>query len=230
MLKAVLFDAGETLIRLRGSVGEVYAATALRHGAQTSAARLEERFRTVFAQAPPLCFPAADAAQILMCEKGWWRSIVQQVFAGERFANFEAFFTELFAYFARPASWEVFPDVLPALLDLRARGLRLGVISNFDARLFPIFDGLDLTRHFDVVLVSGRAGVAKPDARIFQMAVERLGVQPAEALHIGDSEQEDREGALAAGLQALRIDRRRRDTGPSVIGCLSELLPRLATM
>lgn len=230
MLKVVLFDAGETLIRLRGSVGEVYAAAALRYGVRTSVAELNERFRVVFAQAPPLCFPDARAGEILACEQGWWRRIVKQVFADEPFADFEAFFAELFAYFARSANWEVFGDVEPTLQNLRSRGLRLGVVSNFDARLFAIFDGLNLTRYFDTIVVSGRAGAAKPDPRIFRIALERLRVTAAEALHVGDSEREDRQGALAAGLRALRIDRGKPREAPEVIGSLADLVDRLSSI
>jgi len=90
---------------------------------------------------------------------------------------------------------------------LRARGLRLGVISNWDTRLPELLRQLDLARRLDVVAYSSAVGVEKPDSRIFRRALRELGVEPRAALHVGDSRLEDLEGAIAAGMRALLLVR-----------------------
>ncbi len=206
-VRAVLFDAGDTLFRLRGSVGEVYARAAQSHGVSVPSAELDVRFRQVFRESPPLCFEGTDEEELARHEYAWWRDVVQRIFAGAVFPDFDGFYRELFDYFAQSDAWDLFPDTLPALDRLVARGLRLGVVSNFDSRLETILVGFGLYEKFEVVVVSGRAGAAKPDPRIFHHALDRLGLGPDEVLHIGDSEREDLGGATAAGLRALRIDR-----------------------
>ncbi len=106
-----------------------------------------------------------------------------------------------------------------ALAALRRAGLQLGVISNWDPRLPDLLEDLGLAGYFDVVVYSSAAGVEKPDRRIFLQALTRLRVSPGAALHVGDSRLEDAEGAMAAGLGALWLDRRKgtgdlRDLSP----------------
>jgi putative hydrolase of the HAD superfamily len=207
MLRAVLFDAGDTLFRVRGSVGHAYSTVAARHGVIVAPHDIAPRFRAAFQQMPPLAFPDAPADQLPQREYAWWKQVVATVFSGERFADFDAFFRELFESFAEAAAWELFPDVRPTLAALKARGLRLGLVSNFDGRLVSICNGLGIADNFDVLVMSGRAGAAKPDPRIFEITLARLGVEAAETVHVGDSEREDVEGARAAGLRAILIQR-----------------------
>jgi putative hydrolase of the HAD superfamily len=207
MLKAVLFDAAGTLFRVRGSVGHVYATVAARHGVSVAPQDIGPRFHAAFQQMPPLAFPDAPQDKLPQREYAWWTQVVATAFGGEHFADFDAFFRELFEYFADAAAWEVFPDVRPTLAALKARGLRLGLVSNFDGRLVSICNGLGIAGDFEVLVMSGRVGAAKPDPRIFEFALARLGVDAAETVHVGDSEREDVEGARAAGLRAILIQR-----------------------
>ena len=137
-------------------------------------------------------------------------------------------FARLAAHFRRPASWTVFADV-PATLDgLAGAGIRLAVVSNWDSHLPALLEGLDLAGRFDAVLVSAVEETGKPDPEIFRRACTRLGVAAAEALHVGDSLAEDYEGARAAGLRAILLDRAGRHGGvPDRIERLDELLARL---
>jgi HAD superfamily hydrolase (TIGR01509 family) len=86
-----------------------------------------------------------------------------------------------------------------ALGRLRAAGLALACVSNWDVSLADRLDEARLGHHFDAVFSSAEAGVPKPDAAVFRLALERLGVDPARALHVGDGGG-DRAGAAAAGL------------------------------
>jgi putative hydrolase of the HAD superfamily len=89
--------------------------------------------------------------------------------------------------------------VVEALAGLRARGLALAVVSNWDVSLHDRLEQLGLRPYFDAVVSSAEAGAGKPDPRIFEAALAQLGVQPERALHVGDS-SEDAAGAKAAGL------------------------------
>ncbi len=87
------------------------------------------------------------------------------------------------------------------------------MISNWDQRLPLLLKRLGLTPFFDAVVTSSEVGVEKPDGRIFTEALRRLEVEPGEALHVGDSPLDDVEGAIAAGMEAVRLDRSRRHSG-----------------
>jgi REG-2-like HAD superfamily hydrolase len=97
-----------------------------------------------------------------------------------------------------------------ALETLRSRGLILGVVSNADGRVERFIERAGLLAHVDFVIDSGAVGVEKPDPRIFRIACERAGVQPQEAVHVGDVYEIDVLGARAAGIRAVLIDPDRR--------------------
>ncbi len=227
MSLAVLFDAAGTLFRVRGSVGAAYARVAARYGVEVAPAEIEARLRTAFRSMAPLCFPGVAAAQLPDHERRWWRHVVADAFAGARFLDFEAFFAELFAYFAGAEAWETFADVQPTLAALQAAGIRLGIVSNFDGRLVTVCEGLHIASYFQAIVMSGRAGYAKPDPRIFAAALGRLGVTAGDTVHVGDNEVEDAQGARAAGIRAVLIQRDAvADAGkrPDSIRDLRELL------
>lgn len=162
-------------------------------------------------------------------ERGFWRSFVQDVLSrvgGGPLA--EGLLDELVVHFARPESWSLYPEVLDVVGELRERGLKLLVVSNWDSTLPALLDRLGLTPHFDGVVVSALVGASKPDRRIFETALEAAGVGADEALHVGDSPSEDYEGARAAGLPALLLDRAGvAGGGFETIRSLQEILPRL---
>ena len=103
--------------------------------------------------------------------------------------------------------------MIPTLGALEAAGLRLAVVSNWDRRLPDILAGLELSGYFSEVVVSASEGIEKPASAIFHRALERLGVLPERALHVGDSPVEDYLGAEMAGLSAALVDRRRLFVG-----------------
>lgn len=207
-IKAVFFDAAGTLFEPDRSVGESYAAFAARHGVQVSPADLAAQFRICFGEAPRLAFPGAAAETVEALERDWWRNVVARVFEPwSPFPKFDDFFIELFAYFAEPSSWRLYPEVPETLTALKRRGLQLSVISNFDSRLVQILHGLGAGSFFDHIFVSSRIGYAKPDAEIFHFALRRHALSPEHVLHVGDSEIHDLRGAKHAGLRGILVDR-----------------------
>ena len=207
-IRAVFFDAAGTLFKPARRVGESYATIAARHGMNVSAAQVNERFRICFDAAPRLAFPGAPPDELAALERGWWKSLVAEVFRPwEGFSDFDAYFDELFGYFADPNAWSLYPEVLQTLSALKERGVTLDVISNFDSRLIGILEGLGAASWFEQIFVSSRVGYAKPDRRIFETALNEHGLSAASALHIGDSEVNDLHGANRAGLRGVLVDR-----------------------
>jgi putative hydrolase of the HAD superfamily len=120
-----------------------------------------------------------------------------------------------------------FPDAAPALAQLRAAGLRLAVVSNWDCSLTAVLGGLGLAAAVDAIVVSAEVGARKPDPRIFRVALEQLGCEAGKALFVGDSLETDVLGARAAGLRALLLDRTANapgEHGAESIASLAELV------
>jgi putative hydrolase of the HAD superfamily len=206
--RAVFFDAADTLFHVKGSVGEVYVRHARKYGVTAGDAVVQQAFAKAFADAPPPVFAVSDPQGIKSCERMWWFDVVHNVFYRVgMFEGFDEYFDEVFAYFSRPASWELYPDAMPALRALEARGIEMGIISNFDSRLYEILVGLGIDRYFESVTISSFAGAAKPSSRIFQRALRKHGVAAREAMHVGNSLREDAQAAAAAGLGGVFLDR-----------------------
>jgi len=207
--KAVFFDAAGTLIETRGGVGEIYSRVARDFGFEAEPQTLQQNFARRFREQPPMAFPAGTPdAELQALEKGWWRNLVKAVFADlDSFPRFDEFFDDIFERFHGREFWRVFDDVEPALAALKQRGIRLGVISNFDSRLYDVLRACELDRFFDSIHISTRVGAAKPDPAIFQAALNYHAVEACQAWHVGDSLREDVEGALAVGINAVLLDR-----------------------
>jgi HAD superfamily hydrolase (TIGR01509 family) len=106
--------------------------------------------------------------------------------------------------------YRAYPDVVPALIRLREAGVQRAVISNADADVTELCRAMEFAHEMDLIVTSALVGYEKPDARTFRAALEPLGVDPADALHIGDQPNSDVVGALAIGMQAALIDRYHR--------------------
>jgi len=211
-LRVIFFDAVGTLIETRDSVGEIYSRVAREFGFEAEPQTLQQNFAYSFRRQPPLAFPAgAPDALLSGLEKGWWRNLVKAVFADlGSFPRFEEFFGEIFERFRGREFWRVYDDVASALIELRHRKPKLGVISNFDSRLYDVLQACGIDRFFDSVHISTRVGAAKPDPAIFQAALNFHAVEARQAWHVGDSAREDVEGATAAGINAILLDRDNR--------------------
>lgn len=227
--RVIFFDAAGTLLEVRGSVGEIYHRVAGQYGLEADAEQLQQNFARWFPLQPPMAFPVETSKeQLPQLEKEWWCNLVRAVFSGfGAFPHFDAFFDDVFEQFRKCELWRVYDDVRPTLAELKRRGLRLGVISNFDSRLEDLLRDCDLAQFFDSVHLSTRVGAAKPDPAIFCAALQHYGIEPSQAWHIGDSIREDVEGAAAAGLKAILLDRNNHPADnpyPPRITSLNQLL------
>jgi len=231
-VRAVTLDAAGTLIAVAEPVGQTYSRVAARHGLRLSAAEAEAGFRRALAARAPLAFPHSSESERRERERAWWYAVVRGALgATTPDDGLDMACAELFAHYADPRAWRVFPEVPRVLEELRARGVLLAVVSNFDGRLVPLLAALGLSQRIDTIVHSSEAGSAKPDAAIFRAALGRLGVAPADALHVGDDPAADVAGARHAGLGAALVDRHGRRPavleGIPVLRSLDEL-PRLA--
>jgi putative hydrolase of the HAD superfamily len=213
MIRAVFFDAGHTLIYAHPGLGTIYEETTAHFGVRVPAERFSEAFIPVFKESTREysgTTTASDAQDLAM-----WREITRRIYdripplAG---IQFQAWFETLYRRFGDPQVWRFYEDVEPVLRTLRARGIKLGIISNWDTRLRRISDGLGLTPMVDFLVISAEAGVRKPSPGIFELALEKAGVRPEEAVHVGDLPEEDGEGARRAGVRPVLIDRKERVT------------------
>lgn len=230
-IRVVFFDAANTLFHVNGSVAEIYLQHAVQFGfpkMPDSLPMIEQAFSRAFRDAPPPIFAATEPSQLKQSERLWWFDIVHNVFYRVgMFARFDDFFEQVFQVFEDPGSWRLFPETASTLAHLKAQGVELGIISNFDSRLFSVIRGLGIAEAFDTVTISSLAQAAKPAPKIFRLALDKHAVDPEEALHVGDSLQDDVEGARKAGLHAVLLDRqgRRHVSGVETISTLDGLLP-----
>ncbi len=119
--------------------------------------------------------------------------------------------------------YRVFDDVLPALETLRTAGVKTAVISNADADVTALCTHLAFADRVDLIVTSALVGWEKPDPRTFRAALDPLGIDPADALHVGDQPRSDVAGALGVGMRAVLLDRYRRHPDapvPTVAGLL----------
>jgi putative hydrolase of the HAD superfamily len=202
-LRAVLFDVDFTLCRPGPELSaESYARIAERHGVTLDVSRYEE---------------AREAAALnlkrhpeLLHDDTIWHRFTEEIFLGmggpEDIASECA--TEIEQGWEVSENFELFEDALPVLDELRAAQLRIGLVSNGirDLSEFVAHHRLDV----DAVVDSRTHGRVKPHPTIFQAALDRLGVGAADAVMVGDSLEEDVEGARALGMRAILIDREER--------------------
>lgn len=216
-VKVIFFDAAGTLFHVRGSVGEVYLRYAEKYGVRRTGdtlTALNAAFRRAFLEAPPPVFAVSDPTEIKRCERLWWFDIVHNVFYRVgMFDQFDEYFEEVFQAFGGPEHWALYPEALAVLKELKGNGLELGIVSNFDTRLFNVLRGLGIAELLDTVTISSLAHAAKPAPQIFRLALEKHAVDPEEAVHVGDSLVDDAEGARLTRLHAVLIVRERQDAG-----------------
>ncbi len=134
--------------------------------------------------------------------------------------------------FGRAGVWQPYPEAAGVCRRLQSMGLKLGVVSNGSVTVSDLLSQAGLLPFFPVVVASQSVGIQKPDPRIFQVALERLEVEPDEALYVGDLYEVDVLGARAAGVAAVLIDREGAggDRDCPVIRSLESLVPLLETV
>jgi putative hydrolase of the HAD superfamily len=206
-IEHVFWDATNTLLRVRGSVGQIYAELAQHHGLTADAAEIDRRFPDCIAAIPQVLHPGMSKEEIEEVERGWWSRVARDVLAPfGPFPHFDAFFDDVFETFRGRDAWELMPGAQEAIEALQRQDRCLGIISDMDSRLFDVLEAFGLQRVFDVVCLSFQCGFQKPDRRLFEIALDRSGAQASSSAHLGDSPRSDVQGALGAGMIAIHFD------------------------
>lgn len=150
----------------------------------------------------------------------WWLTIFHDLFPESPVVA-----RYMWELFKRNYFDSLFPDTLPILRRLKARGVPMGIISNYGTNLLSLLLKFNLVEYFDFAIISANEGIAKPDPRIFRMGLEAAGVSANQALYVGDNMLDDIEGANNIGLDAVLINRpeRRPGTAPLMINNLLEI-------
>ena len=199
-VRAVLFDVDFTLVRPGPELGpEGYRRLGERHGLALDPERYDEARERAFEhlQRHPE-YEHDDEIWVAFTER------IVRGMGGDAETAY-ACAVEMTRAWEVHGNFELYEDTLPVLGELRRYGLRLGLVSNTgrDIDAFVAHHGLDV----DVAIGSRAFGRTKPHASIFTAALERIGVPPVEAAMIGDSPEDDVEGARALGMQAFLLDR-----------------------
>ncbi len=206
------------------SVGNLYAKVAAKFGMNVDAEKMEQLFREEFSKRDKEAALKAHSTE--KNEKEWWRKLVFDIFSKvTNLRSFDQFFEELYDLFASHEAWRLYADVVPTLEELKKRNCTLGIVSNWDSRLFSICEGMGINHYFDFILASAVVGWAKPNPKIFEEALLRARAKPENAVHIGDSLENDVLGAKNAGVDSFLILRNGKSIETAnVIHSLQELV------
>ncbi|HZB86225.1 MAG TPA: HAD-IA family hydrolase [Gaiellaceae bacterium] len=188
---AVTVDAMGTVVELSDPVPRLQDALE-RHGEQHDSNPVRDAFAAEVAYYLPRAHEGRDEASLAAL-----RVACAGVFLDALGAELDA--GEFAPDFAGALRFRALDGAEQSLARLRAAGLALACVSNWDLSLAAYLEDAGLAHHFDAVVSSAEAGAPKPDEAVFRLALERLGVPPERALHVGDGDG-DRQGAAAAGL------------------------------
>jgi len=210
LIKGVLFDCAETLIQVRWTPGKLAVACLERCG--IARPELEDSYDRAFFRRLPEYRAAnleSDAAT-----NAFWLKLGQEWIENEgpgvAASDLMGYADELVYGLSSPF-FMTFEDSKPCLAALRAAGLRLAVVSNWDRSLHRILRSHGLSDYFEVVVASLEVGVEKPDPLLFETALDRLGLDVSEVVHIGDDPVADLVGAKNAGIRPYLLNRSRAD-------------------
>jgi putative hydrolase of the HAD superfamily len=214
-LRAVLFDVDFTLVKPGPDLGpEGYRLLGRRFGLELDPAR--------YAEARAAAIETVERHPELDHDEEVWVLFTERIIRGMGGDSDRAYecAVEMTRGWEQAANFELFEDTLPVLAELRAHGLKIGVVSNTgrDLAAFVAHHALDV----DAAVGSAKHGKTKPHPAIFLSALEKLGVRAEEAAMVGDSPEDDIAGARALGMRAFLVDREGRF--PEAVGRLPDLL------
>jgi len=210
--KAVFLDVGWTLVYPRESLWESLEHTIGNAGARLSSGDAEKMVYKLMATHRKKAVEAFEAGAEYTDSDEKFKALFEamggfvfgQVGLNGDYAELTTLFLERFW---EQDNWVIFPEVIEALKRLKDCGCCVGALSNASSALVDFMDRIGLLSHLDFTVVSAIEGTKKPDSRIFQRALEKAGVSPTEAVHVGDMFLEDILGARKAGIRPFLMDR-----------------------
>jgi len=211
--RAVFFDAGETLLSPHPSFHELFAGVLKEHGTTVDSEEVLGAFERVAPNFIEVLGKLGTTTWSTSREisRRFWGTVYDTAFSELGIEDQDdALKDALYGRFTKYESYRLFPDSVPAVEKIRAAGLTVGLISNFEEWLEGMLIHFEVAPLFDVMVISGKEGVEKPDPVIFLRALEKAGVEPEQAVYVGDHPIIDVEAAESIGMDAVLIDRRGR--------------------
>jgi putative hydrolase of the HAD superfamily len=208
--RAIFFDVGETHVHAHPSFPQLFADVLAREGFPVGVDAVHAQIHHVserFSQAArdeELWTTSASRS------RAFWLSVYERFLGGLGLPVDGGLHETLYREFTDLANYALFDDVLPVLSELSGNGRLLGVVSNFEEWLERLLEQLGVLESFQVRVISGVEGMEKPDPRIYRLALERAGVDAADAAFVGDSPEFDVDPPAALGMFPVLIDRRER--------------------
>ena len=235
-IDTVFFDVGHTLLTPALPEGRVFAEEAARHGVDLDPNKVQAFIPQMYVLYEELyeqdnSFWSDDQRAIAI-----WIEMYEYLceLTGVDQSKRSVIAHSVHKRYFTSESWCAYDDVAPALIELKARGVRMGLISNWDSSLEDIIIDLGFAQYFDVIISSAVAQLHKPMPEIFELALTRIGSSAAQSMHVGDNVSADVEGAHAVGITPVLIARSKSATdtfppqvappGTLVISKLTELL------
>ena len=204
-VRAVIFDAGNTLLRMNYGVIADHLRT---RGRAASPAQVEDAELRARVRLDPHLAPGVSSTESAATHGRYLRYLLENLAITED-AEIEAIARWRRGYNLPVGLWDrADPEALAAIRRVRAAGLVAGVISNSNGSVRAILEETGLAAHLHFIIDSSAVGVEKPDPRIFHLGLREAGVAPAEAVYVGDLYSVDVLGARAAGLDGILLDPR----------------------
>jgi putative hydrolase of the HAD superfamily len=211
--RAVFFDVGETLVHVDPTFADLFVTVLADAGHERSVEEVRDASAHVYARFSEAARDGSMWTTTPERSRAFWTSVYERMLGELGVADDDGLASSLHGEFTRMENYVLFDDVLPALASLRASGVLLGVVSNFEAWLEDWFGAHELLELFSVRVISGIEGIEKPDERIFRLALERASVSAEESAYVGDNPEFDVDPPAALGMFPVLVDRRDRFPG-----------------
>ncbi len=217
---AVLFDALGTLVELEPPAPHLREELARRFGIEVSREQADDALRAEIAYYRAHLDEGRGAASLARLRGRCAEAMRAALPASDRLSALDA--DSLTEALLAALRFRAFPDAQPALSCARERGQRVVVVSNWDVSLADVLARLELAPLLDGVITSAQAGARKPARAIFERGLELARASASDAIHVGDSLEEDVAGARAAGIEPVLV-RRDGSPGPAGVRTIADL-------
>jgi len=208
--RAVFFDVGETLVHVEPSFADLFVTVLAGAGHERSEDEVREATTHVYTRFSEAARDGSMWTTSPERSQKFWTSVYDRMLGELRIPEGDGLANTLYREFTRMENYVLFDDVRPTIAALQGAGLLLGIVSNFEAWLEDWFGLHELIETFPVRVISGIEGIEKPDERIYRLALERTGVDAADAAYVGDNPEFDVDPPAALGMFPVLVDRRDR--------------------
>lgn len=211
-VRVVFFDADETIFHLRQSVGTFYSEAAQDFGLSIPAQALDQEVGPLWQEFEALFLNKENAYQSsIEREQELWNLFSRRLYQRVIEDVEEELIQHVYEIFADPKTRVPAPGISNLLSLLRSQGIKTGVLSNNDQRIFRLVDGLGLAPLFDYIFPSSFLGYKKPSSRCFEEAAQRCACPGKRILYVGDNFLHDYQAAQLSGWQALWFNPRQQE-------------------